>query len=234
MIFTSFASSSAGNLYTVKDSETAVMIECGITYKRIQQKLGFDFGGICGCLLSHEHKDHAKAALQLLKAGIPVYCSQGTADALGMDDVQIIEAGVQFSVGTLEIVPFTTFHDAREPLGFLIYSRADGERLAFATDTVALGYRFPKVTTMAIESNFDKDILARCEKMPEKVQHRIANSHMEIERLCDYLKSLDLQYCREIYLLHLSDSCSHEGHFINKVFRAVPRHVNIIACPKGG
>ena len=55
---------------------------------------------------------------------------------------------------------------------------------------------------------------------------------MEIDTLCDYLRSLDLSQCREIYLLHLSDATSHEGHFINKVARAVPRGIQVTACKK--
>ena len=55
---------------------------------------------------------------------------------------------------------------------------------------------------------------------------------MEIDTLCDYLRSLDLSQCREIHLLHLSDATSHEGHFINKVARAVPPGIEITACKK--
>ncbi len=233
MIFTSFASSSAGNLYLVQDGRTSVLIECGITFKKIQKALGFDFGSLSGCLVSHEHKDHAKAAAQLLKAGIPVYCSEGTMEALELD-CEAISAGEQFSIGTLEIVPFATFHDAAEPLGFLIYSTLDGERLVFATDTVALRYRFPGLNKLAIEANFARDTLDRLDKMPEKVRHRIQNTHMEIDRLCAYLADLDLHQCDTVYLLHLSDSCSHEGYFINKVRHCIPKNVQVIACRKEG
>ena len=123
-----------------------------------------------------------------------------------------------------------TFHDAAEPLGFLIRSRKDGESLAFATDTVNLRYKFKHLTILAIEANYDRFILERCEKMPEKVRHRITNSHMEIDILCDYLKTLDLRECREIWLLHLSDATSHEDHFVNKVARCVPKGISVKAC----
>ena len=182
--------------------------------------------------MSHEHKDHAKSVAELIERGMEVYMSQGTAEALETDAVQLIESMEQFNVGSLDIVPFATFHDAREPLGFLIKSRADGDVLAFATDTVNLRYKFPGLNILAIEANYDKAILERCEKMPEKVRYRIGNAHMEIDTLCDYLRSLDLSHCREIHLLHLSDATSHEGHFINKVARAVPRGIEITACKK--
>lgn len=230
MIFTSLASSSKGNCYVVNDGKTAILLECGISFRRIKKELGFDLSAIRACLVSHEHKDHAKSVMDLIKSGVEVFASEGTADALDCELITTVADRAQFRVGSLEIMPFATFHDAAEPLGFLVYSRTDGERLVFATDTVNLGYQFPKVNLLALEANYDKDILARCERMPEKVRHRVTNSHMEIETLCQYLRTLDLSACRTLYLLHLSNAASNEGHFISRVRQVVPRHVEIVIC----
>ena len=232
MRFEALASSSAGNAYVVSDEETHILLECGISHNKLQKLSGFSLSEFQACLVSHEHKDHAKAVEELISRGMVVYMSQGTAEALETEGAELIENMEQFNVGSLDIVPFTTFHDAREPLGFLIKSRVDGDVLAFATDTVNLRYKFPGLNILAIEANYDKNILERCVKMPEKVRYRIANAHMEIDTLCDYLRSLDLSECREIHLLHLSDATSHEGHFINKVSRAVPKGIEITACRK--
>ena len=232
MRFEALASSSAGNAYVVSDEETHILLECGISHNKLQKLSGFSLSEFQACLVSHEHKDHAKAVEELISRGMVVYMSQGTAEALETEGAELIENMEQFNVGSLDIVPFTTFHDAREPLGFLIKSRVDGDVLAFATDTVNLRYKFPGLNILAIEANYDKNILERCVKMPEKVRYRIANAHMEIDTLCDYLRSLDLRACREIHLLHLSDATSHEGHFINKVSRAVPKGIEITACRK--
>ena len=232
MRFKALASSSAGNAYVVSDEETHVLLECGISHSKLQKLSGFSLSEFQACLVTHEHKDHAKSVAELISRGMAVYMSQGTAEVLETDGAELIENMEQFNVGSLDIVPFTTFHDAREPLGFLIKSRVDGDVLAFATDTVNLRYKFPGLNILAIEANYDKAILERCERMPEKVRYRITNSHMEIDTLCDYLRSLDLSQCREIHLLHLSDATSHEGHFINKVARAVPPGIEITACKK--
>ena len=232
MRFEALASSSAGNAYVVSDKDTRILLECGVSHSKLQKLSGFTLAEFQACLVSHEHKDHAKAVEELISRGMAVYMSPGTADALEVDSAELIENMEQFNVGSLDIVPFTTFHDAREPLGFLIKSRVDGDVLAFATDTVNLRYKFPGLNILAIEANYDKAILERCERMPEKVRYRITNSHMEIDTLCDYLRSLDLSQCREIHLLHLSDATSHEGHFINKVARAVPPGIEITACKK--
>lgn len=232
MKFEALASSSAGNAYIVSDKDTRILLECGVSHTKLQKLSGFSLSEFQACLVTHEHKDHAKAVQDLISRGMVVYMSQGTAEALETDGVELIEDKSQFNIGSFDIVPFTTFHDAKEPLGFLIKSRIDGDVLAFATDTVNLRYKFPGLNILAIEANYDKNILERCERMPEKVRHRITNSHMEIDTLCDYLRSLDLSQCREIHLLHLSDAMSHEGHFINKVSRAVPRGIEITACKK--
>lgn len=237
MRFEALASSSHGNAYIVSDKDTRILLECGVSHKKLKKLCGFTTADLAACLISHEHKDHSACVQDLIASGMPVYMSSGTAEALELEGVlletaQAVEHGKQLNIGSIDIVPFTTFHDAKEPLGFLFKSRVDGEILAFATDTVNLAYQFPGVTILAVEANYDKYILERCEKMPEKVRHRITNTHMEIDVLCDYLRTLDLSSCREIYLLHLSDGTSHEDHFINKVRRAVPDGIKITACPK--
>ncbi len=232
MIFQSFASSSHGNAYLVSDGQTHILLECGLAFRTLQKKLDFKLSEVNACLLSHEHKDHSKCVQELIKSGIPVYMSDGTAQALELQGMEIIEARQQLRIGTMDIVPFETFHDANEPLGFYIRSTVDGEALAFATDTVNLGFQFEDLSMLAIESNYDSDILARSERMPEKTKRRITNSHMEISRLCEYLKTLDLRKCREIFLLHLSDATGHEGNFVYKVMRVVPPHVRVTACGK--
>lgn len=232
MRFEALASSSAGNAYIVSDRDTRILLECGLSHKKLQKLSGFSLSDFRACLVSHEHKDHSKSVEQLLKDGMEIYMSQGTAAALETDGVQLIGDMEQFNVGSFDIVPFATFHDAAEPLGFLMKSRVDGDVLAFATDTVNLRYKFPGLNILAIEANYDQAILARNTKMPEKVRHRIENAHMEIDTLCDYLKGLDLTKCREIHLLHLSDASSREWEFVHRVKQIVPPGIDVTACGK--
>ena len=235
MRFESFYSSSHGNAYLVDDGDTKILIECGVTYKKLTQALGFRLTEVQGVLVSHEHKDHAGCVEKLIGSGFDVYMSSGTAEALDLPEKLLelahgMESGEQFRIGTMDIMPFQAFHDALEPLGFVIRSEVDGDVLAYAIDTVNLPYRFPGAGILAVEANFDKNILERCERMPEKVRKRVANTHMEIDKLCECLRRMDLRSCRELYLLHLSDGTSHEGHFINKVRRVVPPGCRVTAC----
>lgn len=232
MKFIPLASSSHGNAYIVDDGETRLLIECGISYKKLQALSGFSLSALVGCVISHEHHDHAGCYMQLIKNGVPVYASEGTADALGCGLFQPLTEREQVRIGSYDVLPFPTFHDAAEPLGFLIRSRCDGDKLVFATDTVNLGYQFPGVNIIAVECNYSEEILARAERMPEKVRHRIRNAHMEVMRTCEWLKKLDMSRVREVYLMHLSDACSNEGQFLRMVQAVVPPHVHVIVCPK--
>jgi len=70
MTFTSLASSSHGNCYVVSDGKTTILLECGISFRRIKKGLGFDLSNIRACLVSHEHKDHAKSVMDFIKSGV--------------------------------------------------------------------------------------------------------------------------------------------------------------------
>lgn len=232
MRFIPLASSSHGNAYIVDDGETRLLIECGVSYRKLQALSGFSLSSIAGCLISHEHHDHAGCYLQLVKSGVPVYASEGTAEALGCGILETLEPRRETGIGSYDVLPFPTFHDAAEPLGFLIRSRRDRDKLVFATDTVNLGYQFPGVNLVAVECNYSEEILARAERMPEKVRHRIRNAHMEVIRTCEWLRKLDMSAVREVYLMHLSDACADEGQFARKVRTVVPPGVRVIVCPK--
>lgn len=232
MRFTALASSSHGNAYIVSDESTKILLECGLSYRRLQQASGFSLTDMAACFITHEHKDHAGCYPDLLKDGMRVYASEGTAAALECEGITTMEERRPVTVGTLEVMPFRVFHDAAEPFGFLVRSLDDGDKLAFATDTVNLRYQFPGVTMLAVECNYAVQILEQNERIPEKVRKRIKNSHMEVSRLCGWLSELDLSVCREIYLLHLSDADSHEADFVRMVQEVVPASAKVSACPK--
>ena len=59
--FCSFASGSTGNCYLVRTDDTALLVDCGISGKRIVEALGscgLDPRDISGILITHEHSDH--------------------------------------------------------------------------------------------------------------------------------------------------------------------------------
>lgn len=218
---TPLASSSKGNCYHVTDGKTALLLEAGIRYKDIQRALNFQVSSIAGCLISHEHGDHGKAAADVIKAGIDVYASQGTLDALGLSGhrAKSIKAKQQFQIGTWTILPFDVQHDVAEPLGFLLVNRA-GEKLVFATDTYYIRYRFPGLTHIMVECNYSLRILDEnisAGRVPAVMKKRLLKSHFSLEHVKDFLLANDLSKVQEIWLLHLSDNNSDAALFKHEI-----------------
>lgn len=203
-----YASSSKGNLYRVESDRTQLLIECGLPIKDIRKCLGTNMTKINGVLLSHEHKDHSKAAHELLKVGIDIYTSKGTATAIGAEKspyIHFCESGKVINIGDITVLPFKTNHDAAEPLGFILRDTED--IVLFATDTYNIEYFINGVTKLMIECNHSYEII------DEKVANgtldrqrakRLVHSHFALENLKKWLASNNLTRLKEIYLLHLS------------------------------
>jgi phosphoribosyl 1,2-cyclic phosphodiesterase len=213
--FSSFASSSAGNLYRISDGVSSLLLECGLPIKKIREKLNHQLHTIGGVLVSHEHADHSKAAKDIMAAGIDLYCSAGTAHTLGLygHRLHIIEALKQFRIGPWIILPFDVEHDCEEPLGFLIQN-GDSKTL-FAADTFFIRYTFSGLTLICIECNYSKTTMAKDIPFPQKA--RIMKSHLSLETLLGLLEANDLSRVQEIHLLHLSSDNSNEQMFKDKV-----------------
>ncbi len=210
------ASSSRGNCYRVSDGRTPLLLEAGIPFSEIRRGLDFQTSVLAGCLVSHEHGDHAKAVQDVLKAGIDLYTSHGTAEALGLTGHRLheIRAKEAFRIGSWRVLPFPTIHDATEPLGFLLASGE--ERLLFATDTAYLENRFAGLTHIMLEVDYDLAILKRNVEsglVDREVKRRVLKSHMSLEHAKQFLKANDLSRIRTVWLLHLSEENSDAAQF---------------------
>jgi phosphoribosyl 1,2-cyclic phosphodiesterase len=215
MNFKPIGSSSKGNCYLVESEGIAPLIlEAGIPIKAIREKLNFSLSGLAGCLVSHEHGDHSKAAKDLLKAGVDVWTSEETAEALELRShhrMNILRAGTQESIGEWVVLPFDLHHDVPTH-GFLI-GAPNFEKLLFIPDTSYIRNRFDGVNIVAIECNYIADRLSQniqSGAIPKAVGRRVRRNHMSLDTVVGMLKANDLSKCREIWLLHLSDANSDE------------------------
>lgn len=209
MQFTSFASSSKGNLYTVEDGRTRLMLECGLPWKDLQKHLQFQTSGIAGCLLSHAHSDHSKSWANVAKAGIDLYMLLGTAEALGAAGhrINLVAPKQQFTIGSFIVLPLKAEHSDVPTLGYLIKSTVDGEKLLFLIDTAYTRYRFTGLNIIAVECNYSLPLLdanVQAGTVPVELRNRIVRSHFSLENVKDFLWANDLRAVREIHLLHLS------------------------------
>ena len=143
MIFVSLASGSSGNCTLLHTEHENILIDCGISAKRIADSLrafDLDIGDLDAVLLTHEHSDHIKGLKRLMSAySIPVYASEGTLEALpyatrdeyfrfaGTSLMYPVSADREFYIGSTLICPFHIYHDAAAPLGYRAEAMSPGD-----------------------------------------------------------------------------------------------------------
>ena len=141
----SIASGSSGNCIYVGDDSTHLLVDAGISKKRVEEglhTLGVKGEELSGILVTHEHIDHIQGlGVFSRKYKIPIYGTRGTLEgirccnALGkLPDGLLCEVRVDETLvlGGMKICPFSISHDAREPSGYRIENQE--KSVAVATD----------------------------------------------------------------------------------------------------
>ena len=165
-----FASGSSGNCALLSDRDTHILLDAGISARRIRQSLldaGLELQELNGVLITHEHSDHVSGLKTLLKyAEIPILAPHTVAARLcgavpeAVDHMRVIPTLSPVRVGALTVTAFHTPHDTDESVGYRVEGRGT---FALATD---MGHVTEEVLagllgadTVLIESNHDLDML---------------------------------------------------------------------------
>jgi phosphoribosyl 1,2-cyclic phosphodiesterase len=219
--FCSFSSGSNGNCYLVRSERAAILIDAGISGKRIWEGLlrtGTDPDALHALLLTHEHSDHVGGLASLLKksADIAVYANENTWGMIGADAkavagerIRRFVTGEGFTVGDIEIKSFTVSHDAAEPVGYTL--RCGDRRISVVTDTGRvddeLFAELRDADTLILESNHDEDML-KYGKYPWFLKRRVLGDAGHLSNAAAAEVVLRLlragQKKRRVLLAHLS------------------------------
>lgn len=209
MKMTVIASGSAGNCYVLEGRNSALILECGVPPERMMRLTTLRMSNVAGCLVTHEHGDHAAFVGRFLDLGLPVYASRGTCKALrdGRRMNRIANMAV-FRVGDFAVYPFRVQHDAAEPLGFVIGHPELG-RLLFVTDTMAIPLTFTDVGLehIMIEANYSDRILDEAVTdgtLTIDRAQRVRNTHLSLDAACRYVTFHESAKLRTVTLIHLS------------------------------
>lgn len=223
MKLTVIASSSKGNCYVVESQGRKLILDAGVPFAEIQKGINFDLSGIVGCLITHEHKDHSKAVIDLMKAGIDVWASLGTWNALndGLEHRKCyFQTGSKFETDDFIILPFETEHDGLEPVGYLIYDTETDEKLLYLTDTYYCKYNFVGVNYFLVECNYCKESAhenMQNGRIHDAFYRRLLSSHFELQNVKKFLKASDLTAATKIILCHLSDANSDAKRMVQEI-----------------
>lgn len=210
-------SGSSGNVMLIGSDRTKILIDAGVSGRRIEETLrqiGEDIRDIKGILLTHEHTDHTMGAgILSRKHGIPVYATSGTFEA-GREKLGSIQGRCEraitkdgFYIEDLLIEPFDLPHDAADPVGYCVSCGA--RKVAVATD---LGY-FPKSVEIrlhtcdlvVLESNHDTQMLSSG-RYPYALKQRIRSrkGHLSNDDAADATLRLACAGVSSVLLGHLS------------------------------
>ena len=183
MKLVTFASGSSGNCTLVRDDTGGILIDAGISMRRIQAGLsrqGLTFADLGGILITHDHSDHISGLPMVVKHHpVPVFAPRTVANHLlrsipDLEDcITIIGKEEPFSVKNFRITAFSTPHDTDESVGYCL----EGEgRLGFCTDTghvtETMLAHLTGCTAALIEANHDLERL-RCGPYPVYLKRRI-------------------------------------------------------------
>lgn len=214
---TTLASGSGGNCLLVSGGGTHILIDAGISCRRIAAglaALGLDLSRLDGILITHEHSDHICGLATLMKKYVtPIFASPGTARALEYrlafpeGQLRPIAVGEEFAVGGLTVHSFATSHDSAQSTGYCVATGS--HRMVLATD---LGYVSDEVLNAVLgcdilvaESNHDVDWL-RSGPYPPYLQERILGDrgHLCNEAGAELVTRAALSGTHTIVLAHLS------------------------------
>lgn len=214
MEFYTLASSSAGNAALACHNDTHLLIDAGISCRRITQSLAvlnLTLDDLDGILITHEHIDHVRGLTTLAqKCPAPLYATFGTAAAIQYPEPRLraFATGKEFTIKDLHIRSFHTSHDAKESVGYRIES--DAGSLAVLTDTgfvtdeahdAALG-----ADMLLLESNHDV-VMLKNGGYPYYLKQRILSEygHLSNDAAAEFAIECVRAGTSDILLAHLSD-----------------------------
>lgn len=185
--FCSFSSGSSGNCYFVKSEDTIILVDAGISAKRILlglEERGASSKDVSAVLITHEHIDHVRGLRVLLKrlGKTPAFANKKTWDRIDTyqfeDSCQTFQTGEAFFIGDIQVKAFATVHDAAEPVGYSFTSQ--GKKLSIVTDTGTLKPQLLEEIsdsdTIVLEANHEEFML-KTGSYPYFLKKRILSDH---------------------------------------------------------
>ena len=185
--FCSLYSGSSGNSLFVETENTKILVDAGMSCKKIEQALDYievNPSSINAIIVTHEHSDHIKGISTISrKFDIPVFATKETFDAmpiqtekLSKNNIKFFKPTEKFTINDLKILPFSIPHDAANPCGFNITNDTN-QQISIATDighmTKSILKHLEGSEFILLESNYDTEVLKYC-SYPFKLKYRIA------------------------------------------------------------
>ncbi len=210
-------SSSKGNAVYIGTKEHGILIDAGVSYKRLVTALNLfdiDISALCGVFITHDHSDHVCGLNMLTKHNnITVYGQNITLRNLIDTELiapkaRVCEISQSIDIGNMRITAFDTPHDTSQSCGYKIETE-NGGKCAVCTDlghiTKSVDDAICGCSTVLLEANYDENMLKNG-PYPSYIKSRIAsqNGHLSNTASGDMAKRLVETGTTQIILGHLS------------------------------
>lgn len=209
------ASGSTGNASLFKFGNTRILVDVGISTRRIENKLallGVRAEELDGVLITHEHSDHVKGLdVFIRRYHLPVFARGATWEAIPCRGKLPAECcntiDKEFCVGGVGVEAFGISHDAADPVGFSFHYRQ--QKWVMATDMGIITDSVVKALTGAqlavLESNHDQEMLING-PYPGFLKQRIMGKygHLSNHDVPVVLERTALKGQMQVFLAHLS------------------------------
>ena len=220
MNYAALASGSKGNCHAFSDGQRTLLVDAGISLKQIRLRLaaiGWDPGTVGAVALSHEHSDHIAAVPVLLRNTDWVFLAtrETLAAVSAIKGIEIpasrlilLRAGHAADWNGVRVLPFTTPHDAADPVAFRV--EWGGIQAAIVTDlgqpTALVADHCSDLDLLALEANHDVQML-RDGEYPAALKARILSrvGHLSNESMAELLAKVLGPRLKHVILAHLSE-----------------------------
>lgn len=239
----SIASGSSGNCIYVGSEATHLLIDTGISGKRVEGGLNeLDLTGrdIDAIFVTHEHSDHISGlGVIARKYGIPIYATKGTIEAMkqysgtkNLDEslFQIVEPDKKLTIKDLTVNPMRISHDAADPVGYRV--AYGSKRIAVCTDLGTYNDYTVEclkgMNALLLEANHDVNML-QVGPYPYYLKQRILGDrgHLSNENSGRLLCRILHENLQAILLGHLS----HENNLPELAYESVRMEINMSEVP---
>lgn len=234
MLVKTTATGSKGNNYALISGEEILLLECGVPAKEMLKTIDYQTSKVVGCLLSHEHGDHAKYIKQYMQYGVKVYGSdevQSNIELIYGEKIEGIKRMNRKKLESFSVIPFRVPHGETECDGWLIDS-PEG-KLLFITDAEYCPYDFSKMNINygLIECNYSIDYITLEDDGVKN--RRVLETHMELQTCKRLIQSINTDNLRSIGLVHLSAYNGNPQRFRDEIRSQVDADVDVWVAEKG-
>lgn len=243
MRIATLASSSSGNAIWVEEEETAVLIDAGLSVRKLKEaaaQLERCLEQLAAVVVTHEHRDHTCGLGALSrKYNLPVYATESTWAAMEAQLGPIAEHNrcmlapeEKIEIGELAFEAFSTSHDAGDPVGYVFHTREATAGVMTDTGYVSRGMarKLMECELLVFEANHDREMLIQG-PYPWSLKKRILSDrgHLANDTAGDVLARLWGGRQQGVLLAHLSQ----ENNTPRKALKTVEEHFQALGIKPG-